>query len=384
MTGIRSRAGAAFLWGAFVLLLPVSGVAATSFSLGERYSSFENDRSGEKGSQFYTPVALSGESDAGFFGGLTSGYVVSTYRPQAGAEDVTVSTFVDTKLSLSYTAALARGCVRLGSTFNLPTGTSALPDEERGAEMDREYAELVDVSNFGEGTNANPGFAFTLPLGDFTIGLGASYHLKGPYDPTADVANDNVDPGDEALGKLTVRWEGTHANISAGIKYQVIGADKVGGEVAYKEGNMLSANAKLEYTPKPWLLFVEGAFNTWDKSRSLSGAGNLPVEEFTRYGDDFLVKASVQYLVSSKFVLLTDAKGRWARGNDFPRDSEYYDSGRTTLEGGVGFVYQIFLGVYVSGSVAYQQVKEAADADLPEDATYTGLKGSLYLTTWFK
>lgn len=385
MTRPRSRTGAAVLCGIFALALPASAFSATSFSVGEKYSGFDNDRNRERGSQFFTPVALSTGSDAGFFGGLSSGYVVSTYRPpQPGAEEVTVSTFLDTKVSLYYTVALSRGCVRIGSTFNLPTGKSKLTEEERGTEMDREYGELVDVSNFGEGTNANPGFAVTLPLGKFIIGLGGSYHLRGAYDPTADVEKDDVDPGDEALGKFTLRWEGANAKFAAGIKYQFIGADKVGGETVFKEGNMLSANAKWEYTPKPFLFFLEGAYNSWDKSRSIVGFGNLPVEEFARFGNDLLVKASVQYLMTPSLVLITDAGGHWVQENGFPRDSDRFDSGRTTYEGLVGCVYQIFPGIYLRASFAYQQVQESADANQAENITYTGLKGTLQLTTLFK
>jgi hypothetical protein len=385
MRNVRALTGTAFLVGAIALVLPNSAGADTLFAVGEKYSSFENDRNAEQGSQFFTPVALSTGSEDGFFGGISTGYLVSTYRsPQPGAKEVTVSTLLDTKVSLYYTASLARGCVRVGSTFNLPTGKSALDKDERGAEIDREYGELADVSNFGEGTNANPGFAVTLPLDTFTIGLGGSFHVKGAYDPSTDVENDSVDPGDEVLGKFTLRWSGTDARIVAGIKYQYVGADKIDGDVVFKEGNMLSANANLEFTPKPWLFYLEGAYNNWEQGRNLSGTGNLPVEEFARYGDDLHVKATVQYLATPALVLIVEGNGHWAQGNRFPHDSELYDSGRTSLEAEVGFVYQIFVGFYLSGSVSYLQVKEDADANLAEDTTYSAFKSSLHLATFFK
>lgn len=386
MRNVRSRAGGAFLLGAIALVLPLPATAAdTLFSVGEKYSSFENNRNGEKGSQFFTPISLSTGSENGLFAGLSTGYLVSTYRSaQPDAQEVTVSTLLDTKASLYYTAALGRGCVRVGSTFNLPTGKSSLSGEERGAEMDREYGELVDVTNFGAGTDANPGFAVTLPWNKFTVGLGGSYHVKGAYDPTTDVEDDSVDPGDEVLGKFTLRWVGGDTKVTAGMKYQYVGADKIGGELAYKEGNMLAANANLEFTPKPWFVYLEGAYNNWEKSRNITGSGNLPFEEFARYGDDLLLKATVQYLATPMLVLVVEGSGHWAQGNGFPRDSVHYDSGRTSLEAEAGFVYQIFLGVYVSGSVAYLRVKEDADANQAEDTTYDAFKSSLHLVTFFK
>jgi len=385
MKSTRSRTGAALLLGATVLLLPLPAAANSFFSLGEQYSGYKSNQSREKGSQFYTPVAASVGSEGGLFAGLASGYAVSTYRPpEPGAPDVTVSTMLDTKLSLFYTATLGGACVRVGSTFNLPTGMSALSAKQRPAEMDREFGDLVDVTNFGEGTNASPGLAVTLPLDAFTLGLGGSFHVKGAYDPTTDVANDDVDPGDEVLGKVSLRWSGGHTKISAGIKYQYIGADKVGGQMVYKEGNELSANAYLEYTPRPWFVFLEGAYNNREKGRNASGSGDLPVDEFARYGDDLYLKATVQYLATASLVLVVEGNGRWAQGNNYPHDSAFYDSGRSSWQAEAGFVYQVFPGIFVSGSVSYQQVREAVDATLVEDTTYNGLKGSLHVATIFK
>lgn len=381
---MRLRSGAALLGCVLALTLPAAA-AETSLSIGEKYSRFEDSKSREQGSQFFTPIALSAGTDNGFFGGLSTGYVVSTYRPpQSGAEDVTVSTLLDTKVSLFYTMALARTCIRMGSTFNLPTGLSALTAEESLAEMDRQYGELVDVPNFGEGTNANPGFAVTLPLDNVTVGFGVSYHLRGAYDPTADIANDILDPGDEALTKFSIRWKGEDAKVFAGVKYQVIGADEVNGLPVYKEGDMVSANVKVEYTPRPVLVFLEGAFNTWGKSKSLSGAGNLPLEEFGRYGDEVLMRAQVQYIATPKLVLLVEADGHWVQQNDFPRYSPNYDSGRTSVSGIVGLVYQVVPGLFLHGSAGYQQVEEEPDAESSVGASYSGLKASLHLVTLFK
>lgn len=358
--------------------------AAMNFSAGAHYDSFSSDQSREEGNQFFTPISLAMGSEGGLFGALNGGYVVSTYRPpEEGADDVTVSTLIDTKVALFYSAPVLRGCLRLGSTFNLPTGKSSLTPFERRAEMDNRYGELVSVTNFGEGTNANPGFAFALPLGRFVLGLASSYHFKGAYDPTAEGGDEEVDPGDEALAKVSFGFDGKIFEFLGGVKYLSVQPDKVGGQEAFKEGDMLSVNAKMEFSPGPWGIFLEGVYSTWYKGKRLAGNEGLGVEEFARFGDDLVVRAVVEYRVWPTLTLLAIGRGHWVQANDYEADSPLYDGDRTALGGTLGFRYALFPGMSLNGSVAYQQVDEGADAVMPEDTTYNGFRSALNLVTVF-
>jgi hypothetical protein len=364
-------------------LAPGAAAAAVSFATGSSYSSFESDSTRERGSQLLTPVTLSVQGANGFFGGLAGGYAVSTYRPATpGADEVTVRTLLDTQVALFYTGTLGPGCIRVGSGFNLPTGSATLTATERRAEVDAQYSELLPVSSFGEGTNASPGFAYTIPLGAYTVGVGASRHLRGSYDPSADVDGDEVDPGDETLGKLSLEWRGETLKVRGGLRYQHVAPDKVGGVETFAEGDALSGDFAAEYRSGAWFLSFEGAYNTWADSESLAG-GSLATEQHRRYGDEVLMKGTAQYLLTRSLLLSVTGRGHFVRANGFPVDSALYDSGRAAVEAAVALWYQAFPGIYLNGGVSCQQVRERADGTLAEDTVYTGTKVSLNLVTWF-
>ena len=354
-----------------------SGAELLRFSTGARYNSFESDRSREKGSQLYTPFTLS-TGTGGLFVGLASGYVVSSYQPaQEGEDRVTVRTVLDTNLTLFYTVPLTWGCLRIGGSLNLPTGKETLDAREQAAEMDRNYGDLVEVTNFGQGFNADPGFAFTLPLGRLLVGFGLSRHIRGAYDPTKDVEDDRLDPGDETATKLTLGWRGDRWGVLAGVRYVAIGADKIGGQEVFKEGDMVGVNGKLEIRPRPVGVTLEAAYNTWAKGKALAADGGLAAEEVKRFGDDLRLRVTLKYRVKKPLTLRVYGRGHWVEANDYDRSSTAFDGGRTALEGGVGLRFVLLPGVWIDGVASYLDVKDKADALLAEDTRYKGFKTAL-------
>jgi hypothetical protein len=365
----------------FVLIAVNPVPAAVKLATGAHYDSFSSDQGGEKGSQFLMPVSLSLGTKNGWFGGLASGYVSSSYTPPAeGADAETLSTFLDTKLSLFYSTSLAGACVRVGSTFSLPTGRSDLTLKERRTEMDQ-FDDLVGVTDFGGGTSANPGFTFAVPLGRLILGGGLSHHFRGEYDPTAEIENDEVDPGDESLAKVSVAWDGGRHNFLVGVRYLAIWPDKVGGREVYKEGDMVSTNFRFEFKPRPWRLTLEGSYNTWFKGKRLVGEDILAVDEIKRLGDDFAVRAVAEYQVWPTLVVLALGRGRWVQANDYPSESAFYDGGRTAFEGLAGFRYTLLPGVFLNGSVAYTRMDANADALTAADTSYQGFRTALNIET---
>jgi hypothetical protein len=355
--------------------------AAMKFATGAHYDSFSSDQSDEKGSQFLTPISLSLGTQNGWFGGLASGYVSSSYTPPVeGAEAEKVNTFLDTKVSLFYSTALSRACVRIGSTFSLPTGKNNLTLRESRAEMNR-FDDLVGVTDFGGGASANPGFTFAIPFGRLVLGLGASHHFRGKYDPTADIDHDDVDPGDESLTKVSVAWDGGLLNFLVGVRYLAIWPDKVGGQEVFKEGDMVSTNFRFELKPRPWKFTLDGSYNTWFKGKRLVGEEILAVEEIKRFGDDVVVRLVGEYQVWPTLVVLALGRGRWVQENDYPDDSAFYDGGQTSFEGLAGFRYTLLPGVFMNGSIAYTQMDAKAGGVFPEDTDYQGFRTALNIET---
>ena len=365
----------------FAGLAPSTAWSAISFGTGVQYDSFSSDQTREKGSQVTSPVTAS-VGGGGFFGGLASGYVSSTYRPAAaGADDVTVSTFLDTTISLSYSRPIGGACLQVGSSFNLPTGDSSLDADERQAEMDSRYGELVSVTDFGAGTNANPGFAIAIPIKRLIIGGGFSYNILGAYVPSSEIDGDDVDPGDQFLGKISLGWDGKLFKVIGGVKYQWIFPDEIGGEEVFKEGDMVGGNVKLSFKAASWNFTLEGAYTTWFKGKRFTGDQELLVEELRRFGDDLTLRAKVSYRVWPTLKLKLIGRGRWVQDNEYPETSAFYDAGRNTYSILGGFSYSLHPWVSLNFNVTYLTVEEGADASFAQATDYQGFKTALSIDT---
>lgn len=100
--------------------------------------------------------------------------------------------------------------------------------------------DLVAYSQFGEGWNISPAIAITRKIGkedSWTFSTG--YNWRGSYDPTNDIENDDLNPGDEWHSSL--RWQ------HAGEKWQIV------SEVLYTTtGNSTVANGESYNTGDTW------------------------------------------------------------------------------------------------------------------------------------
>lgn len=346
---------------------------------GAHYDAFDTGQSKEKGSQFYVPLNVRTGPDSPFFLGVASGWVDTSYQPASGGEKVRVKTPLDTNLAAFYTIPWEGACFRLGVSANLPTGKATLSARERAAEIDRNFGDLVGVTNFGRGFDVNPGFSMTLPLGKLTLGLGVSHNKTGSYDPTSDVADDKLDPGDETTGKLSIGWAGDRVRFLIGGRYTAVTADKVEGREIFKEGGQAAANLKIEVPPAPVGFSFESSYQAWAKNKQAAGDGGLAAEEVASFGTDWRYRVGVQYAPVKNLTLELFANGHRVDANDYAKSSAYFDGGRNALEGGLGFDYSILAFISFNGRFSYQNVKDKADAALSQDTTYKGFKSSVNL-----
>ncbi|MBI3394048.1 MAG: hypothetical protein HY039_12860 [Nitrospirae bacterium] len=346
---------------------------------GAHYDTFDTGQSKEKGSQFFVPLNVRTGPDSPFFLGVASGWVDTSYQPAGGGEKVRVKTPLDTNLTAFYTIPWEGACFRLGVSANLPTGKATLSARERAAEIDRNFGDLVGVTNFGRGFDANPGFSMTLPLGKLTLGVGVSHNKTGAYDPTSDVENDKLNPGDETAGKLSIGWTGDRVRFLIGGRYTAVSADKVEGREIFKEGGQAAANLRLEVPPAPVGFSLESSYQAWAKNKQAAGDGGLAAEEVASFGTDWRYRVGVQYVPVNNLTLELFANGHRVQANDYAKSSAYFDGGRNALEGGLGFDYSILAFISFNGRFSYQNVKDKADAALSNDTTYKGFKSSLNL-----
>lgn len=77
----------------------------------------------------------------------------------------------------------------------VPTGAVGLSRERLNTRMSDD---LVPVGQFSEGWKIEPGIQFDYPIGENDVlRVGTSYLWSQSYDPTEDIANDDISPGNE-------------------------------------------------------------------------------------------------------------------------------------------------------------------------------------------
>ena len=166
---------------------------------------------GWSGSQFVQPYYF-GYANKNNYWGFNFNYVSS--KNTTPGHEGKINTFTDTLLYFSTRNSKDKYIVDYNLGINIPTGKTKLSSYERNARMDED---LVRFAEFGEGWNFTPGIAVTRRIGGDKdlLTVGTSYSFKGAYDPTSDIDDDKLNPGNEWQKYL--RWQ--HAEE----KWQLVG-----------------------------------------------------------------------------------------------------------------------------------------------------------------
>jgi hypothetical protein len=355
----------------------------------EGYSSFWSDNFGNNGSQIVTPLTVTYAKDD-FNVGIRTAFINSNFNgvllldgQKIGTRKGSVSTQSDTSLSLAYNLKQSDFPIRFNLDFNLPTGKATLSGDQKNAIMD---GSLVQQTRFGEGFNIAPGVsvshAFTP---NDVVGVGASYIIRGKFDPNGDVLNDTIDPGDEAVATLQYQHIDRNFLAMGGLIYTNYGTTKRGDRDYYRSGDRLDAN-------------VTGIFTPFDGHRvQLSGryftqSPNTVVNFFT--GD--FVKESANsngraLSLALDWGIATDKqqKGRVhalvdylnVQANSYDRINDLYNAGRDKLSVGVGYDYTFSPSTRASVQAKYFQVIDKATPITQQDIRSNGL--NLYATVNF-
>ena len=168
------------------------------------------DNAGHKGNQLSMPLDFGYWSKDFSYSVSTQSVISRNDTANAGGQ---VNTVGDTSLSFSKRNAKQHFTVDYNMNMNLPTGKATLSGSERNAMMNED---LTDVSQFGKGWQFTPGVDVSWKIGkEDTWTIGSTYAFNGSYDPTGDIADDNVDPGNEWAKRI--RWQ------HAGQKWQFVG-----------------------------------------------------------------------------------------------------------------------------------------------------------------
>lgn len=215
------------------------GIWTTVLDIDSKFSSWRGTRGfptsidGKgKGYQFYMPfgISLSGTpgTDWKYEFQARSGYAFSKQSTIGAAGSV--NTLTDTTLQATVTYLGIDGVVPFAAmNINAPTGTAALYRSARFARMD---ADLVDLSNFGEGWNFGPSLGANIPItDDLLLTLGAGYTYRGGF----------IRETDDGTGEFITRQK-------------------------MKAGNTISFNASATYQLDSWSFMLGASYATESKT----------------------------------------------------------------------------------------------------------------------
>ena len=156
----------------------------------------------------------------------------------AGEPVEKISGFTDTQIGLLYHLEDQHLLFSLGA--NLPTGKRELTREEFLSNVLLSNTALgMQVTQFGQGVNLNPGVMWSVMAGEnVALGLGLTYHYKGIFKPIK--GSGEYDPGDEILATAGADWSlGEASNLSIDVIFTHYGADVFENEDVYAAGNKI-------------------------------------------------------------------------------------------------------------------------------------------------
>ena len=251
----------------------------------------------------------------------------------------------DTQLSLKYVFPSTNVVMTLG--VNAPTGMVKLTrDEFLTSVLLSNTVFRMQVPQFGQGWNINPGILFAFPITEqAALGLGVSYEYTGAYYPVKSIGAYN--PGDEILATA-----GADVKLSEGETlsfdgiFKVFGKDVLEDEEVFHAGTSITAGAQYARLMGFSRLTVAARYRSKGKS-DISVAGQLVAAKQKIEPDNYELVASYSARLAESFTASVLLEGRYFSETTLPV------SGITMLSGGVGFEARIPIGISFPATVKY-------------------------------
>ena len=338
------------------LILPLPGVAKAQDVYGGVGYDYWMDEEGEKGMQVYLPVGASAEH-GGFGLEVLGGYAYTRVDPSGrllylagdvtGGSAVSLGSFVDTKVNLTYETKGKFGCDIIGGLgINVPTGHTNLSVRELKLLVP---PDLVTIKRFGEGLNINPRVSVARQWGDLAAGMGIGYTIRGKYDYSSQV--ESYDPGEivtvtaEAGYEFNARWSSRLYG-----EYARYGTDKVETDGYYREGDVKLAGMSVQYSQPSWDANA-GLTGIFRGKSKISQGYVLPREDRNSHGDEWIAEVTYRYYKDRDTTMSALMEYLYIKENDYSSVSAYYIGKRRKLTLGCSLDRMIREDVGVNASI---------------------------------
>jgi hypothetical protein len=352
-----------------------------SLTTGIRYDVFDEDMS--KGSEVTIPVGVSYEQEQ-FSVYAESAYSAANVEPE-NEDESSLSTFTDTHIALSYLFLDLPVGIRFGLDINLPTGKERLDAQERLAEAGERH-DLFEVDDFGEGLNIGASFGLLKEFGRVSLLVDGGYIFSGEFDPTSDIPDDTINPGDQILLVGFLNWQ-----MSSEVIFEVFGvyshflADQLNGEDNFREGEKISFGSSLELDRIPFGMLFSVQYVLQGKDEE-SSEGSLQKESENSNGDEMFTILDINYELSPSVTvqLIGDVRhyGESERKDDLfnlPISGK-----RIRYAMGPGVLYKVNNHITCTGLVKYFKMEQEQDLAVgEEDNTYEGVNLAVGMTYTF-
>ena len=357
-----------------LLGFPMTSQSQTSMSMSVRYDVFRDDRSPEsQGDEITIPFGISYKNQH-FLVSLESAYTSANVDWNDGQKGE-LSNLTDTVFSASYSYTLSNRPMALlfGLDMNLPTGKTGLNESERLAEAG-EKNDLFEVDTFGEGFNIGPSIGILREFRNVSLTVSGAYIFYGEYDPTSDIPDDDLNPGDQlfligALNWYTASW----LDLGSFLSYSYFTPDEVDGEENFQDGQRLvvGGNARLRGERFGAVFSVQYAIQGKNKERV---DDTLQEESDNSNGDEFFGLLSLSYLVNSDLTLRLQGDIRYYAESEYqdPDANLPYSGQRVRYALGPGFEYRLNKHFSMNGLLKGFLMDQDRDLFVGDDANYYG------------
>lgn len=339
-----------------------------SFIVEHNYFDWKNDQGGS-GRQSITPLTFAYRHE-GFDFGLRRAYIDSVNTSQG--REGKVSTWSDTSLSAAYTFKELSWPVRINIDYNLPNGKASLAGAEKNAIMD---GSLVQQTRFGEGENIAVGVGVTHAFSEQDIfGGGLSFLKRGQFSPNADIANTELNPGDDTTATLQWQHNAQTWMVIGGLIYTQAGITQRGGMDYYKKGDRTDVNltgiyafsntqkiqANLRYSTQRPDLYVNNIL------------GRLQQESANSNGNSTYLNLDWSKTWQEKHTLHISADYLEISANSYDQVNDLYNAGRNKVGVGLGYDYAFTAKNRLSVVAKTYDMRDKATPATLRDTQYTG------------
>ncbi len=178
-------------------------------------------------------------------------------RAETGNVASTISGLTDTQLRLNYT--FGTDAVVITAGVNLPTGQYEVAEDKIAAagQIGNDFL-AFPVSSFGNGMAGTGGIAIARPLGEWNLGVGASFRKSaefGAFEQQNDVLR--FQPADEIRVRAGLDRFAMGGRVLFGVVYSAFGQD-MAGTTTYSTGDRLIGQAALDVPLGGAQLFLSG------------------------------------------------------------------------------------------------------------------------------